>query len=70
MKDGDKCPSCPGGTLIYQPPKCLRDPFGDQVVIFQSLLKCDWCGFSVHDEESRRKAKAERDLHQLTLGAL
>lgn len=63
MKEGDRCPSCPGGTLhpaLYVPRRGLSFP----------VLICHWCGYQCKDEgEIERPAAKDRD-GQSKLGAV
>ena len=41
MKDGDPCPECGCGTMMWSPSKLKQ---------FPNPLRCTWCGWEAHDE--------------------
>lgn len=42
MKDGDQCPECGCGTMMWSPSKDKQSP---------NPLRCTWCGWEAHDDD-------------------
>ncbi|MFA5744539.1 MAG: hypothetical protein WC936_07025 [Candidatus Nanoarchaeia archaeon] len=63
MKEGDKCPSCPGGILypsLFVPVKGVTLP----------VLVCQWCGYQCKDENAVQRPVRTKAENQATLEAI